>query len=218
MFKCMMLIVCSFFMASCATTEQGDVAKMSGFLKDYSMLKEGSADEAQLVYVKDAVSWKKYNKIMIDPIHIWANKGSELKAMNKEELKNLVSLLNGLFSKEIKGYTITTKPGPDTLRLKIAMTDGESSSPVLDTLSSLIPVSIALTYLKKAATGKHMSVGQASVEAELLDSVSGERLMAGMDTRYGGKVISGKFDSWDDVKSAFSFWASRFNKRLYSLK
>ena len=172
-----------------------------------------------LIYVKEGVDWSKYNKIMIDPIQVWTVQGSELKSLNKEELANLLAVLNAIVKEAFKkDFEVTLSPGANTLRLKIALTDGESSEPITDALSSVIPVTLALTYLKDFAVGRHTSVGKASIEAEIVDSVTGERFSAGMDTRYGGKGFEGKFDSWDDIKAAFEFWFTRLNKRLASYK
>ncbi|MCM8529625.1 MAG: DUF3313 domain-containing protein [Lentisphaeraceae bacterium] len=217
MLKNLVMIVCSLFLASCFTTEQArDTDAPSGFLKDYSQLQEGGDDEALRTYTKKSVDWKKYNKIILDPIEIWASKESDTKDLSKKELDNLMSLLNGVVKQEVgKSFKVVSTPGPDTLRLKIALTDGESSEPITDTLSSVIPITLALSYLKKVATGRHLSVGKASVEAELVDSASGERLAAAMDSRYGGKGgIEGKFSSWDDVQEAFEFWAQRFTRKM----
>jgi hypothetical protein len=52
-----------------------------------------------------------------------------------------------------------------------------------------------------------MAVGRASVEIELLDSLSGVRLAAAIDRREGGKkVVSGK---WADIEEAFQYWAQK---------
>ena len=45
------------------------------------------------------------------------------------------------------------------------------------------------------------------VEAELLDSMSGERLAAVIDKRVGGASFEGQFDKWDDVKNSCDEWA-----------
>lgn len=218
--KFIAMLFCSLFFVGCFSTEQARHAdKQSGFLKDYSMLKEGEGDEALLVYKNPKADWQKYTKIMIDPVQVWAGKDSDVKKLSKEDLKNVTALINSAIEKAFKkDFQIVTTPGADTLNLKVALTDGESSSPVSDTLSSVIPVGVALSFLTRAAVGHHLAVGKASVEAELVDSVTNERLLAGMDTRYGGKGIKGKFDSWADVHEAFEFWATRLNKKLVNFK
>jgi hypothetical protein len=52
-----------------------------------------------------------------------------------------------------------------------------------------------------------MAVGRASMEIELVDSLSGVRLAAAIDRREGGKkVVSGK---WSAIEEAFNYWAQK---------
>jgi len=45
------------------------------------------------------------------------------------------------------------------------------------------------------------------MEIEALDSVTGERVAAGVDERPGGKTSS--FTKWGSTKEAFEFWAKK---------
>ena len=109
------------------------------------------------------------------------------------------------------------KSGPDVFCLRIALTEGEASQMEIDDVSTVLPAGLAISYLHKYAGGHHSAVGKASVEAELVDSLTGERLLAGLDSRYGGKGFKGKFDNWDDIKSSFEYCSLKINKRLVEL-
>jgi hypothetical protein len=64
------------------------------------------------------------------------------------------------------------------------------------------------------ATGTAVLVGKAGVEAELTDSLSGRRLAAAVDERWGTKAIRGGIGKWSDADEAFVFWAKRLRERL----
>jgi hypothetical protein len=204
---------------SCTTTHQTDsISKPSGFLKDYSMLEPGNEDQAQMRYIKTGVNWSQYTKIMIDKIEVWASDDSGIRELNPKELQAILSYLHAAFKNKLKeNFQIVHEPSPGTLRIKLALTDGEASRPVSDTLSSIIPISLAISFIKRASTGTHLAVGQASIEADFIDAVSEERLAAAMDTRAGAKAFSGKFDKWDDLKSAFDYWSLQTHIRLNEL-
>ena len=90
---------------------------------------------------------------------------------------------------------------------------------MLDTLSSLIPVGMAINVIAKVATGNSTAVGSATGEIELLDSITGKRLIAAVDGRSGTKY-TGKFDKfskWKDTKDACDYWAKRIAQRLDEL-
>lgn len=63
-------------------------------------------------------------------------------------------------------------------------------------------------------------MGTAAIEAELLDSVTGEVLMAAVDRRGGGRsfeglgVEEGAQNPWSHVEKAFQYWSDRFSQRI----
>ena len=67
----------------------------------------------------------------------------------------------------------------------------------------------------RAAKGETVSVVQASMEAELLDSTKDERMFAVVDTREGEKVTAEKGnESWEHVQGALDHWAERLRLRM----
>ena len=75
-----------------------------------------------------------------------------------------------------------------------------------------LPVGLAVSVVRKAATGSYTGVGGASMEVELLDSMTGERLAAAIDT-FNGSKMSG-FSKLGATEEAFAFWAKRLRVTL----
>ena len=148
--KILTVLIAALILSSCSSTHQTrDIFKPSGFLKDYSKLRPGKEDQAQMRYVEPGVVFTKFKKITIDPIEVWASNESELKQIPKSELKDILTYLHSTFVNNLKGnFEIVDKEGPQTLRIRIALTDGESSEPVTDTLSNVVPITLAVSYLK----------------------------------------------------------------------
>jgi hypothetical protein len=63
-----------------------------------------------------------------------------------------------------------------------------------------------------------LTVGKARTEAEITDSLTGYRLLAGVDERVGGRAFRGVLNEWSDVQEAFEFWAERLRERLAELR
>ena len=58
-------------------------------------------------------------------------------------------------------------------------------------------------------------MGYIRIEGDATDGGTGQRVLAVVDARAGGKDISTKFSgSWGDVKLCFEFWANRLVERL----
>lgn len=197
----------------------------AGFLKDYSQMKKGKFGEELLVYVNPQTDFSKYDKIMIDPVTIWVK--AEYQVMDlpgwgpvpQEDKQRLADCFYAAIKKQLaQDYTLATVPGPDTMRLRVAITETQGSKVVLAVISVVTPIGYASTA-KRLVEGTNMFVGKASFEGELVDSVTGERLAAGVDRRAGIRSIPiGIASTWDDVNNAYDIWAKKLRKRLAGLR
>jgi hypothetical protein len=201
----------------CHTTYQARSLKGSGFLKDYSQLKENDG-AALLSYVAPQVDFKVYKKIMLDPVCVYATaKESSLAKLPKEKQQDLVNYFDAALREQLKrDFALVDAPGPGVIRLRVALTEAQGASVLLDTVSSVVPVGIALSTVTALATGKHLSVGEVGAECEGLDAATGKRLFAAADARVGRKYTLrfDKFSKWRTAKDACDFWASELRERL----
>jgi hypothetical protein len=205
---------------SCASTQKTRSVKTVGFLDDYAQLQEGAGEQAQRVYINPGAQWSKYNRIWIEPMAVYASPKSDLEKLSSEDLNGLVNYLDAKLRQELKGdYRFTESAGENVMRLRVAITDADGGRPVLGVMSTVMPIGLAVSAVKKVATGTHSAVGSARIEMEILDSVSGERLAAAVDERAGAKWdLVGAFSKWDDVRDAFDYWAGRLKTRLAELR
>ena len=204
-------------LAGACATMQARSTTPAGFLGDYSQLKEGGQDKALLVYVDPAADFKAYPRILMDPVKLYASSENSMQNVSAEDRQKLLNYADATIREHLaKYYTFVKSPGPGVMRLRVAITEAESSYVVLDTVSTILPVGLALAGLQTAATGSCSFVGSAGLEVEMLDSQTGKRLAAGVDRRVGGKVSGegDKFDEWRTVKSAVDYWAGRLELRL----
>ncbi len=215
----LLTLLCIVLLSSCAQTRQARSVEKTGFLGDYSMLREGGKGEALLVYHNPKVNWTSYSKMMVEPVTIWLGKDSQLLDVSPEDRQRMA---NDLWSKLIevlrKDYEIVHQPGPGTLRIQAAITEAEESSMVLDTVSSVIPQMRVMSEAKYLVTGTAGFVGKASAEAKITDSQTGELLLAGVDRRAGSKNVRGALNSWNDVEEVHTYWAYQVGYRLCELR
>jgi hypothetical protein len=207
--------------SACATTEQVPHVRMSGFLKDYSKLHKGKPGQAEFNYRKPGADLSAYSKVILDPVQLWAADGedSALGRLSREDQQMLVNYLHiALRDALIRDYVLVEQAGPDVMRIRCAITEARADKPVADLLSTLTPAGLGISYAKRLVLGTHSAVGVVSVEGELLDSLSGERLGAVVDRRAGTKSLLGKPTRWGDVQDAFSFWARRMQTNLAVLR
>jgi hypothetical protein len=208
------------FLCGCASTYQQRSVSGSGFLSDYSQLKDRGGDTAMLSYVDSKADFRSYNKILIDPIRAYAkDKDSGMAKMSKEDQQHLLNYFDATLREQLKkDYILVNEPGPGVLRLRIAITEAKGSKVVMDTMSSVMPPAIVLGAAKKIVTGSNLAVGSIGAECEGVDSLAGKRLFAAVDARAGRKY-TGKFDKfskWHAANDAMDFWAEQLQTRLAS--
>jgi len=201
-------------LVGCASSLQArkvDVAQ--AVLVDPSILEKGTEGEALYRYKNPKVDWKKYAKVIVDPVIVY-----QQAAMDAETRENYQTLANNafvFFSKELeKEVPVVTAPGPDTLRVQFAIVSAEKSGSVSNFMTTIVPVGMVLSAGKYAATGKPIGVGEITGEMRITDAATGELLVAALDKRVGGKQLKGVFTSWQDADSGLQYWAELARYRL----
>ena len=208
----------------CAATQEAKSVEKSGFLGDYSQLKEGqrstfsegAEDQALWVYKNPAADFRQYKKIQLDPVTLWmSQKDSQLKDVSVEDRQRLSALLWKELDEQLrKDYEITSQPGPDVMRIQVAITEAGDSNATLDTVTSIIPQTRLLTGAKGMATGVSGFTGSASAELKVTDAATNAILVAAVDRRGGTKSLRGVTNEWHDVEEAYRFWAEKLRYRL----
>ncbi len=202
-------IVFALLLSGCGASMQArSVDVKQSLLVNPAILQKGTGDQALYRYVNPKLDVKKYTRMMIDPVLI--EKQGELDAKDQENYQKLANNAYVYLVQELeKDYKIVLAPEPGTMRIQMAILDADSSKPVRNVTSSILPIGIGISLAQYAATGKPSGVGEITAEFRVTDAMSGELLAAGIDKRVGGKDISGMFDSWHNADEALKYWAQR---------
>ena len=115
-----------------------------------------------------------------------------------------------------KSFRIATVPGPDTLRVRAAITEATRLGRGAGRRRHRDPAGAADRHARSgAAADSSLTVGEASGEVEVTDSLTQPRsLAAGVDRRVGQRSLRGVFSRWDDVEEAWNVWAEQLRMRL----
>ena len=194
---------------SCAS-----VSKQSGFLGDYYKdLQPGPEGGVKQRWLKPGVDFSKYDKVMLDSVVFYFAADSEDKGIDPEVMKELsdafnLDLVNALKDK----YPIVAEPGPGVVRLKIALTGVKQSRPVLSGVTSVVPVGIAVSVVKKGTTGAWAGSGATKVELMAIDPMNNDVIAVAVDEQTAGYID--RFSKYGSAKDAFKFWAGRLRAFL----
>jgi hypothetical protein len=205
--------------AGCAASRQprGEV-EPSGFLRNYSQLEPGKDGQAKLVYINPVVDWAGYTAMQFESVTLWPGKEGHLASLSPEDQQMLADRLyqavHDAVSKEIK---MVSAPGPGVMRVRVALTEADSTNVVLNAVATVVPQIRTVSTLVGLAANTSMTVGSASVEGEVLDSLTNQRLAAFVDERVGQRSLRG-LGTWSQVQAAFDHWGEQFAERLAQLR
>jgi hypothetical protein len=201
-----------------------------GFLSDYSKISKTKDDTGSYEYLDTTVDFSKYNKLLVDRIKIFFKDDSDYKGIDPDELKTLTDYFYEAIEKEVGDtYPMVTEPGPDVLRLRVAITDLVPNKPEASVATLVIPFSFladAGSGVAKGETGSTVFTGHATIELEGLDSVSSQQLVAHIETETGKKYnwthgvtkgVTGymnAYSKWNYTRQAMDDWAHLLRVRL----
>ena len=211
-------------LTACRTTHQvGESEKdFSGFLGDYSMLTKGDGNEANYIYIDRSVNWAKYTKVYIKNIDLWKSEdtNSPFGNMDSAQQQMLVNFAHTAIAEALQtNFTIVDQAGPDTLVIHAALTEAKKSRPVSNLVSSVVPMGIGLSLVKRVIFGTGLGVGECQAEAEFMDGGNGQIVCEAVDRRAGTKALRTKFDgTFGDVKLCMDYWSQRAAFKLEQLR
>jgi hypothetical protein len=207
------------FVISCASTGSQSIKssaapQTTGFLGDYyKNLKPGGEGEAKLLWIKPGVDLTKYKKAMVDYVIFAFSEDSEYKGIDADEMKKIADEASLAFVNALEEeFPVVSKPGQGVLRVRAAIVDLKQSSPALSAVSTVVPVGLGISLIKKGATDSWTGSGATTAEIMVLDSMTNEVIACGKDQRAAG--FEERFTKWGSTEEAFMFWGERFTKRL----
>jgi hypothetical protein len=211
-FAAILMIALVFGCSKPQTTEEGALSpvkkipagsQFSGFLKDYSALKPNPNMEGEmLTYVStDAKkNLRSYLAIVVDPIEVYVATNTDEKNVNSETRKALTNYFQHALTNAVSdAFPMVEKPGPLTLRLRVA----------------LVGVDVG-------GQSGALNIGKVGVEMELVDSETGDRIAAAVDRANlgaGAEVAAANLSREEKAaaaREAFDEWAGRLRAFLDS--
>jgi hypothetical protein len=196
------------------------LSQESGFLAGYySKLQPDPENSDLLTYWKNQDVLKNSSRFILDPVIVYLLPAAQQRGIDPEQLAQLTQYFTKAISTELKSghYELVTKPEPGVIVLRIAITNVEPNGG--EENAALKGAEVAATHAVAPGVAllvPRLSVGKVAIEGEMVDSVSGEVLVAFMTSKSGRRYFSGlkAYEKWGDIDAAFRAWAKNFRERL----
>ncbi|MEO0629930.1 MAG: DUF3313 domain-containing protein [Planctomycetota bacterium] len=185
--------VAAFVLTGCTAS----LPERAGYLSDYSNLETIESNRMRFV----SPELGSYDAFMVDPVE-FSFEGD----LNAEHRASLANHTRTRLVTELRasGVEVVDEPGVDTARVRIGLTDIAKAKWYLN----LHPVT--------KVTG--VGLGGASMEAEIIDSVTGAQLAAVIRSDYGSRLELDMFSTLDDARDAINAWAKEAAARIAELR
>jgi hypothetical protein len=187
------------------------------FGNDASLLQPGKEGQAAMVYINPNAQWSSYTKILLRPVECWDS--SDSTTSTKEDELLMTYFYNQLNETLQKNFTMVDQPGPGVLVLYVAIINATSATPVLRSVSVVIPHARILNAVQSLATGSYAFVGSAQAEMKAFDGSTNEFLAGAIDQRSGGMALSSAEQwQWGDAENAMNYWSDKISTRFLELQ
>lgn len=195
-----MITPLSLVLAGCVTTGSPPPA---GFLGSYEELRPDPNDESLLWWESEGFDWSRYRGVILEPVAVRYHAHAAGTEIRPEDLEKLTESFREAVVAELgDDYAVTDDPAADVLRVRCAITDVIPVRPALNALSGFVAVAA-------------VDVGGAAIEVEFLDSVTGQRLAAGVDQKLGKRVDGmASLMRLGQAREAFRDWARELRVAL----
>jgi len=213
------LVATAIALAGCAGggSQGSPLVNNSGFLSDYSKLRPVDGVDGTYRYIDTSANFRSYTKLMIDPVQIVLTPDPEYKGMQPDAMKRMTDAFRMEFVGAVaSGYQVVNQPGPDVLRIRLAITGVQPASPALG-VTDFIPIKAVFNVARDAA-GAAPKVAEMSAEFEALDP-NGRVVASAVSTRKSDKNLSqGERITWADMQAITASWAKGLRTNLDRLR
>jgi hypothetical protein len=163
-------------------------------------------------YIKKDLDLGNYDKVAIAPVEIWIDPDSPYKGVQANGIKAMSDRLRQVMVAELQpDYPVVTRAGSRTVGLRLAVT-GVKMKKKKRGFFSYMPIGVAAAAVQDDMLNKTM-LSDAIIEADLIDTQTGERIAALVDRNMAAD-LSGNKHEWKEIEEVFDYYAKRFRKSL----
>ncbi|MHC4923544.1 MAG: DUF3313 domain-containing protein [Planctomycetota bacterium] len=188
----------------------------SGFLSNFSQL-GGGYDTANSVagYLSPGADMSRFDSILFDPVVTIIDAEAVDSAVAEQLAAYMHESLRAEFGKKFK---LVDTPGATTARVRTALTDIIAGQPATKPVTLAFPQPSGRLSGNLATQNVADFVANVSFEGEVLDSSTGERLVAVSDQRFGVKREATPDTTWETVREMVQEGAVNLRRRTEGLR
>ncbi len=202
----LLILVCGAFFSTPVVAE--DQLIYSGFMTDYSQLSKVSDDSADYRYVAPGAEDQlaRYDAVMIDQPEVFIAADSPYRGAKPKHLDALAELFRaGVIEGLAEDFYVVDQPGENVLYLSPALSNLRLTK-IKKRALGYLPVALVVGGVKGATTtdiAKKANLQGLVMELEIFDSMSGERLVAIIDSIGTDEEQAASWEELDELSARY---------------
>jgi hypothetical protein len=190
--------------AACSSRPEG-----SGFLggpEVYESLQPSEYDSDVLVWRNPRAQPAAYDSFLVEPVRVVLSPEARASAPDPVDMERLAEHFRKSIATALgEGYAVVEKPGSSVMTVRAALTGVSRNIRALNVL----PTKLLFGF----------GVGGATMEAEFLDSETGERLAVVMADSKGKRYkYEQGLSTWGHTEEVLEYWAALMKKRMDAVR
>ena len=157
-----------------------------------------------------------YDKFLFDPVEIFLAPDSPYKGINSTQMQAISATMRAVMVKALEpDYPVVSQPGKGVARVSIAIAN-LSVTKKKRKLIGYTPVGLAVGGIRQVADAlSNISIEGATVEAEFVDTQTGERVGVRVATKpFAQGGVGESAMSWEALETAFEFYAKNVRAKF----
>jgi hypothetical protein len=185
-------------------------------LPSATLLRPVKNSEEPFQYRSAMADLRGYSKLAIDPVTIYSGPDAQFGSVSQEDRQIVADYMGRTFIEVLgKRYRIVAAPQPGAARLHLTLTGLKTSTPVLSTVSHIVPFGLVANGVRKAEGDDGTFYGSVSYAAELFDASTGDLLRAYVMKETAGALdVTASVGTLDAARSGVRIGAQRLQDEL----
>jgi hypothetical protein len=177
-------VLCFAALAGCAHTRPVDYQGLAS-TSQLAPNPQDKHDHIPFLYSGANNDWHKYHAVIVDPVSVYTAPDQQFGKTSDADKAALAAYMQKQFAEALTPkFSLVTERGPTTLRIHVTLTGVETSTPVLSTLTKILPVGLVINVVQTARDRQAIFTGSVSYAVEIYDSASNQLLRAYVAKEY----------------------------------
>ena len=162
------------------------------------------------------IDWHGYSAVALDPVAVYAGSDQQFDDLSEKDKAELASYMQDQFSTALsQKFKSGTSAAPGTLRIHLTLTGVESSTPVLSTVSKILPAGLVVNSVQTARDKPAAFTGSVVYAVEIYDGPSGKLLSAFITKQYPwAENVAASFGTLDAARAGIRTGAETLTAQL----